>query len=51
MAGISGCKYFDSMSVRKFNMDIQYVSMTSHLFDNILIIWIIRDKRLEFQTD
>jgi len=51
MAGISGCKYYDLMSVRKFNIDIQYVGMTSHSFDNILIMWIIRDKRSEFQTD
>ena len=45
MTEISGCKYYNSMSLRKFNMDIQYIGVTSHSFDNILIMWMIRDKR------
>jgi len=45
MTDISGCEYYASMSVMKFNLDIQYVGVTLYQFYNILIIRIIRGKR------
>ena len=42
---ISGCEYHNPMLMMKFNIDIQYVGVTSCIFDNILIIQTIRGKR------
>jgi len=42
---ISGCKYHNPMLVTNFNLDVQYVGVTSSTYDNILIIQMIRGKR------
>jgi len=35
---ISGCKYHNPMLVTNFNLDVQYVGVTSSTYDSILII-------------
>jgi len=42
---ISGCKYHDPLSVMNFDLNIQFVGVTSSIFDNILIMQMIRGKR------